>query len=221
MLKKFIRSDRGQGLIAGFAAAYMWFVHRTTRWTVLGEDGPAALERAGQPYIVCFWHQRIFLMAPIWARRQPIHMLISPHRDGVLISKTVAHYGIDTIVGSTNRGATAALRGMLDLLKRGVNIGITPDGPRGPARKAAPGVAVASLMGKAPVVLMAYSARGHFFGSWDRFLLPYPFGRGVMIWDVIPPPAAKEDLDGFTHLVETRLDAACAEADRLAGMAAA
>ncbi len=221
MLKKFLRSDRGQSLIAGLAAAYMWFVHRTTRWTVLGEDGPAALERAGRAYIVCFWHQRIFMMAPIWARRQAIHMLISPHRDGVLISKTVAHYGIDTIVGSTNRGATAALRGMLDLLKRGTNIGITPDGPRGPARRAAPGVAVASLMGAAPVVLMAYSTRGRFFGSWDRFLFPYPFGRGVMVWDVIEPPAAKEDLDGFTKLVETRLDAACEKADRLAGMAPA
>ncbi len=222
MLKKFLRSDRGQSLLAALAAAYMWLVDRTTRWTVRGEEGPSALAREGRAFIVCFWHQRIFMMAPIWARRQPIHMLISSHRDGMMISKTVAHYGIDTVVGSTNRGATAALRNMLDLLKRGVNVGITPDGPRGPARKAAPGVAVAALMGKAPVVLMAYSvSRGRFLDSWDRFLVPYPFSRGAMIWDVVPPPEGKEALEGYARTIEARLDAACAEADRMVGRAGA
>ncbi len=221
MLKKFLRSDRGLSLIAGLAAAYMWFVHRTTRWTVLGEDGPQALARAGRSCIVCFWHQRIFMMAPIWARRSPIHMLISAHRDGRLISKTVARFGIDTIVGSTNRGAAAALREMLDHMKRGINIGVTPDGPRGPARKAAPGIAIAAWMGKAPVVLMAYSTHGKFLGSWDRFLVPYPFGRGAMIWEVVEPPSAKSELDAFARHIETRLDAICEQADRMAGISPA
>jgi lysophospholipid acyltransferase (LPLAT)-like uncharacterized protein len=148
-------------------------------------------------------------------------MLISAHRDGRLISKTVAHFGIDTIVGSTNRGAAAALREMLDLMKRGTNIGVTPDGPRGPARKAAPGIAIAAWMGKAPVVLMAYSTRGKFMRSWDRFLVPFPFGRGAMIWEIVEPPAAKSELDAFARHIETRLDAMCEQADRLAGMAQA
>ena len=221
MLKKFLRSDRGLSLIAGLVAAYMWFVHRTTRWTVLGEDGPQALARAGRSCIVCFWHQRIFLMAPIWARRSPIHMLISASRDGRLISKTVARFGIGAIVGSTNRGAAAALREMLDLMKRGINIGVTPDGPRGPARKAAPGIAIAAWKGQAPVVLMAYSTRGKFMGSWDRFLVPFPFGRGTMIWEIVEPPTARSELDAFARHIETRLDAICEQADRMAGMAPA
>jgi len=218
LFKKFLRSDRGLSLTAGLAAAYMWFVHRTTRWTVLGEDGPQALVRAGRPFIICFWHQRIFLMPPLWARRTPIHMLASPSRDGRLIGKTVAHFGVDTIVGSTARGAAAALREMVVLLKRGVTIGVTPDGPRGPARKAKPGVAVAAWMGNAPVVLMAYSTHGKFVGSWDRFLVPFPFGRGAMIWEVVEPPTAKSELDAFTRHVETRLDAMCEQVDRMAGM---
>ncbi|MBI1246101.1 MAG: DUF374 domain-containing protein [Alphaproteobacteria bacterium] len=200
----------------------MWFVNRTTRWTVRGDEGPAALAREGRAFIVCFWHQRIFMMAPIWARRQPIHMLISSHNDGLLISKAVAHFGIDTIVGSTNRGAAAALRTMLDRLRNGINIGLTPDGPRGPARKAAPGIAIAAMMGNAPVVLMAYSvSRARFLDSWDRFLIPYPFSRGAMIWEVIEPPKGKDQLDGFARMIEKRLDAASAEADRMVGRAPA
>ncbi len=221
MLKKFLRSDRGLSLIAGLAAAYMWFVHRTTRWTVLGEDGPDALARERRSFIVCFWHQRIFMMAPIWARRSPIHMLVSAHRDGRLISKSVTHYDIDTIVGSTSRGAAAALRQMLDLMKRGINIGVTPDGPRGPARKAAPGIAIAAWMGKSPVVLMAYSTRGRFLRSWDRFLVPYPFGRGAMIWEIVEPPKERSELDAFARHIEARLDAITEQADRMTGMSPA
>jgi lysophospholipid acyltransferase (LPLAT)-like uncharacterized protein len=221
LFKKFLRSDRGQSLIAGLAAAYMWVVFRTTRWDIRGEDVLETLDRAGGPYIVCFWHQRMFMLSPIWRRRRAIRMLISPSRDGRLISKAIAHWGIGTLEGSSNRGATSAMRGLLGALKDGIVVGITPDGPRGPARKAAPGLAAAALMASVPVVVATFSARGKFFGSWDRFLLPYPFGRGAIIIERLPPPAAKSDLDAFTHRLETALDAICAEADRIAGMQAA
>jgi hypothetical protein len=71
------------------------------------------------------------------------------------------------------------------------------------------------------VALVAYSTRGRFVGSWDRFLLPYPFGRGFALWDVLAePPRDKADLVPFAETLERRLDALCDEADRLAGMEA-
>ena len=92
MLKKFLRSAWGQSLIAALAAAYMRFVHATTRWTVVGDDHPETLARAGKPFIGCFWHQRMLMLPPIWAHRRNLHMLISTHADGVLIAKTIALY---------------------------------------------------------------------------------------------------------------------------------
>jgi lysophospholipid acyltransferase (LPLAT)-like uncharacterized protein len=214
MLKNFLKSETGQDWAARLAAAYIAFVHRTTRWTVLGAppDGP---------FIGCFWHQRMLLLPPIWGARRPLHMLISSHRDGVLISKTIARFGVPTIVGSTNRGASDALRGMLAILKRGEVVAVTPDGPRGPARQAAQGVAAASFLARVPVVPATYSvSRVKFLRSWDRFMIPLPFGRGAMIWgEALPPPASRDGVDAHTAALQARLDAICVEADRMTGLA--
>lgn len=212
MLKKFLKSETGQGLVARLAAGYIAFVHATTRWTVLGAppDGP---------FIGCFWHQRMLLLPPIWGARRPLHMLISSHRDGVLISKTIARFGVPTIVGSTNRGASDALRGMLAILKRGEIVAVTPDGPRGPARQAAQGVAAAAALAKVPVVAATYSvSRAKFLRSWDRFMVPLPFGRGAMIWSETLPPPARDGIEAFTAALQARLDEICVEADRMTGL---
>jgi lysophospholipid acyltransferase (LPLAT)-like uncharacterized protein len=214
MLKKFLKSETGQDWAARLAAGYIAFVYRTTRWTVLGAPPEG-------PFIGCFWHQRMLLLPPIWGARRPLHMLISSHRDGVLISKTIARYGVPTIVGSTNRGASDALRGMLAILKRGEIVAVTPDGPRGPARQAAQGVAAASSLARVPVVPATYSvSRAKFLRSWDRFMIPLPFGRGVMLWgEPLPPPAARDGIDALTAALQARLDELCVEADRMTGLA--
>jgi lysophospholipid acyltransferase (LPLAT)-like uncharacterized protein len=222
MLKKFLKSETGQALIARLAAGYIAFVYRTTRWTVLNGHVPDDLARAGKPLIACFWHQRLMMMAPIWRRRRPYNMLISAHRDGVLISRTVKHFGINTITGSTSKGAAEALRAMVGYLKKGELVGVTPDGPRGPARKAAQGVAAAAFLAQAPAVTQSYSiSRAKFLNSWDRLMVPLPFGKGVVIWgDPIPPPATRDAMDEFTALLEKRLDEDCAAADRFVGIVA-
>jgi lysophospholipid acyltransferase (LPLAT)-like uncharacterized protein len=104
---------------------------------MIGADVPESLAREGRPFIGAFWHQRMLMLPPIWRNRRKLHMLISSHRDGILISRVVGYFGIPTIVGSTNRGAADALRGMLAVLRKGEIVAVTPDGPRGPARKAA------------------------------------------------------------------------------------
>lgn len=222
MLKKFLKSDAAQTLFAFLAAGYIAFVYRTTRWTVIGNELPEALLREGKPVIACFWHQRLMMMAPLTRRLRPYNMLISAHRDGVLISRAVAHFGVNTIVGSTSKGAADALRSMVGYLKKGQLVGVTPDGPRGPARKAAQGVAAAAFLAQAPAVTQSYSiSRAKFLNSWDRLMVPLPFGKGVVIWgDPIPPPATRDAMDEFTALLEKRLDEDCAAADRLMGIVA-
>ena len=222
MLKKFIRSAWGQNLLAALAAAYIRFVHATTRWTVLGDAHPEKLAQDGKPFIGCFWHQRMLMLPPIWAHRRRMHMLISTHADGVLIAKTIGHFGVATIEGSTNRGAAAALRMMVEKLRQGDQVAVTPDGPRGPARKAAPGVASVAMLARVRVIPVAYAvSRARFLRSWDRMLVPLPFSRGVMVWgEPIAPPADRGGVEAFSRDLETRLDALCVEADRLVGLAA-
>ncbi len=132
--------------------------------------------------IVAFWHSRL-LMMPLLCRKNRIAMLISRHRDGELISRAVRLFPIDSIRGSTTRGGARALRGLARAIRKGSHVAITPDGPRGPRNVAQGGaIMLASRTGR-PILPVTFSAsRKKIFNSWDRFLFPYPFTRGVFVW---------------------------------------
>jgi lysophospholipid acyltransferase (LPLAT)-like uncharacterized protein len=216
--------ERGfvQHLLARLAAAYLRLVYATNRWRRIGFE--AALARATEggrsAAVACFWHGRMLMMP--FARAPSYHyaIVISSHRDGRLISRAVAHLGIETIVGSTSRGATAATKACVERLRRGSTvICITPDGPRGPRMRASPGAIEMARLAGVRIVPIGYSVtRRRVFRSWDRFILPLPFGRGVLICGEAIDPAGM-DRDAACRLLEQRLNAVCAEADRLTGHA--
>ena len=156
-----------------------------------------------------------------WNRSQPIHMLISTHSDGQLIARTIAHFGLSTIDGSTTRGGTAALRGLLNVLKAGECVGVTPDGPRGPRMRASNGVINIARLAGVPIVPASYSVtRRKVLGSWDRFILALPFSRGVMVWGEpihIDRDADEAVLESARQFVEESVNAVTTEADALCG----
>ena len=82
-------------------------------------------------------------------------------------------------------------------------------------------MAVASFFARAPVVTATYSvSRARFLRSWDRFMIPLPFGRGAMIWgEALPPPDSREGIEALTSALQTRLDEICVDADRMTGLA--
>lgn len=125
-----------------------------------------------------------------WVYSAPVSILISQHRDGVFISRTLRHLGVGTIAGSSSRGGGNALIAMVRALKRGEYIGITPDGPRGPRMRVAPGAISAAKLSGALLLPVTFAAvRSRVFSSWDRFLLPYPFTRGIVrIGDPVEVP---------------------------------
>ncbi len=52
--------------------------------------------------------------------------------------------------------------------------------------------------------------------TWDRQVLPLPFGRGAMVWDgALPAPARGESLDATAADWAARLTAATARAEAL------
>lgn len=123
-------------------------------------------------------------MMPLsWNKKKKVNVLISAHPDGQLLSNTVKHFKIDTIIGSSSKGGSMALRNIIRSLKSGISIGITPDGPRGPKMKINSGIIkIASLTG-CKIVPLSYSVKNKLFlNSWDRFLVALPFGKGCFIW---------------------------------------
>lgn len=220
VLKPVLKSDALRRGLCWLGSVYIRLVFRTGRWRTLGADGPQSLWRDGKPFILCFWHGRLLMMPKIWNHAHAIHMLISQHRDGQLIARTVAHFGIETVAGSSSKGGTAALRSMLGALKRGECVGITPDGPRGPRMRASDGIVSLARLSGVPIIPATYSASPAWaLGSWDRFLIPAPFSRGIFLWGhpiTVERDAKGEDLEAARAAVEEVLNRLTAEADRLA-----
>ena len=100
-----------------------------------------------------------------------------------MVSGMMSHFGSKTVFGSSTRGGAAAFIQLARLLRQGEVVGITPDGPRGPRMRANDGVIALAKVAGVPVLPLTFSASLCFvFQSWDRFLLPFPFGRGIFIW---------------------------------------
>lgn len=222
-MRRHLRNLAHRGIIrralVAIGAAYARFVHATTRWQVVGAEAPRRMIAEGGVVIGSFWHGRLMLMPFIWPPGRPFYVLSSKHRDGRLIADVIARLGITTIDGSSSKDGAQALRAMVKALRAGNCVGMTPDGPRGPLMQAAPGVGALARLSGAPVVPVAYSvSRRLLLDSWDRFIVPLPFGRGVFFWGeplVIPRDA---DDEAATRLIAAAMTAAADQADDLAGV---
>lgn len=209
MIKRILTSPKAHSVLACLAAFYIWLVFRTGSWRRVGFEIPLTYLQNQKPFITCFWHSRLLLLPYAWpGGNNTFFMLISAHKDGKLISKTVGHFGIKTIAGSTHRGGTQALVEMVRLSKKGKTIGITPDGPRGPAFEVSEGTVMASYLAKADLIPVTYSVdRRKILKSWDRFLLPFPFSKGELRWgDPIPYPETKDQIRSVRKKLKIALD---------------
>lgn len=229
LAKRLLRADATRRALSWLVYLYMRLVYVTTRWTVVGEEHPVRLGHQGLPCIAAFWHGRM-LMLPMELRHiirrngwqhLKVHMLISGHGDGRAISDVIRYTDIETVEGSTNQGGSRALRALVQYLRQGDYVGITPDGPNGPAMRATTGVITAARLGQAPIMPYTYAtSRRRLLNSWDRFHLPLPFGRGVFIWGEpieIPAELSETETEAWRARVEERMNALTAEADRRVG----
>lgn len=217
LAKSIGKNERLRGALCWLAAQYIRLVWATGRWRVEGDAEARRLWDQGRPFILAFWHNRLLMMPRSWRRGTPIHMLISQHRDGQLIARTVAHFGIRTVAGSSTRGGAGALRGMLKALKAGECVGITPDGPKGPRQHASDGIVAVARLSGCPILPATYAVeRRRLLRSWDRFVVPLPFTRGIIRWGAplaVPRDADEAALEQARRQVEDALNALAAAAD--------
>ena len=148
------------------------------------------------------------------------HVLVSRHRDGRFIGDVLKRFSVDVLHGSSlrngrDRGGASVMRAMLGVLAAGEHVVITPDGPRGPRRVAAPGVAqLAAMSGVVVLPCAAQKWPRHVLRSWDRMVVPLPFGRGDIVCGA-PIPIGRDEAESALPLIAAALTEAIERADRL------
>lgn len=161
------------------AATLIRLLSLTVRHEILGLDYLKAVWARNERAIIAFWHDQLLLMVFAYPGNGA-KLLISSSNDGELLARTMKFFSQDTVRGSSSKGGRAAFKQMLSLAKVDADIVLTPDGPKGPRHRLKDGVVQLARLSGRPIVPLAFvCSRGHRFGSWDRFLLPYPFSRGV------------------------------------------
>jgi lysophospholipid acyltransferase (LPLAT)-like uncharacterized protein len=176
--------------------------------------------RARGRYILAFWHAR-FLMMPWSYPDGRIVVLVSRHRDAEMLVRTLRGFGLAFARGSTTEGGAAGLRTLLHYVEDGYDVGVAPDGPRGPRRRVQPGVVLVARLSGLPIVPVGFSARpASRLRSWDRTLLPRPFARGVFVYGYPLAVARRADAgaqEEARRALEAELDRVTDRADTLAG----
>lgn len=148
-------------------------------------SGPIdGLNASGRNYIMAFWHSDN-LYAVFSRVKLPAVPVISHHRDGEMMVRLMQRFGVtDFARGSSTRGGAAALRELLRWARKGANLAIAPDGPRGPVYEVKEGVIAAARMAGIPIVPMRFHPERciEFSRSWDHSRLPLPFSRALYIY---------------------------------------
>ncbi len=213
--------------LAWLIASYLRVLRLTTRWQLEAPEETMRLLKDRKGFVGCFSHSRIALTYPSW--QWPVErltVLTSSHRDGLLLARAVERLGTRVVSGSGTspaQGGREALQALSATAARGDIIGITPDGPRGPFLRVKGGCVRVAKTADIPLVPFALAQRrANYLKTWDRFVLPWPFSRGVLLFGqpiAVPEGRSLTALEETRRAVEEALIALTQEADRRCGRA--
>jgi lysophospholipid acyltransferase (LPLAT)-like uncharacterized protein len=204
------------GGLLGSAAVRRWM--STLDYKIAYYDAavdPAFPECRGQKIYV-FWHE--YILFPLYLRGHAnLSMLLSRHRDAEILSHAAYHLGFDFVRGSTNRGGVGAIRELL-AKSRTMHLTITPDGPRGPRRRLAPGCVYLASKLELPLIVMGYGydRPWRLRKAWDQFAIPRPHSRAraVISGEVfVPPNLDRDGLEHFREQIERLMNRLTVEAE--------
>ena len=208
LLDKPIRKEIRYRFYSLLIWAVVSFIARTVRLKVIGEEPVNARGKAGQPSIVVSWHGRTLLPVARYGPRGWAAM-ISLSGDGEYQSRIFRRFGWQIVRGSSGRGGVRALVGAVRKVREGATFAFTPDGPTGPSHTVHPGVLFLSQKGECPIYPLGVSAQPRWLlPTWDRYLVPRPFSRAVMLYGAplsIPPAATEEELEEYASILAQRI----------------
>jgi lysophospholipid acyltransferase (LPLAT)-like uncharacterized protein len=183
--------------------ALTWRVQR------LGEQGTRTAD-GGKAWVAALWHGRMICLMPLRQhRRRGMCVLVSPSDDGGLATKALHSFGYVPIRGSLSRGGARAFREMAQALRDGMQLVVTPDGPRGPRHSMNVGVAWLARDTGAPILPVGVACdRAWRLRSWDHFTIPKPFARLVVHYGDpihVASDASDEELEHIASRMRTRI----------------
>jgi hypothetical protein len=162
---------------------------RSLRFETTPED-LHAFTKHDEPVAIVLWHNRLFLSAEIvrrYRQGRPAYALVSASKDGAWLSAFFSLAGMGTVRGSSSRLGREAASALVEVLRSGRDIGITPDGPRGPCYDFKPGALIVARRTRTPLLLIGAEFESTWrLGSWDRFCLPKPFSKIRMRCTLVP-----------------------------------
>ncbi|MEO8195038.1 MAG: lysophospholipid acyltransferase family protein [Gemmatimonadales bacterium] len=188
----------------------------TWRYRTVGEETLNRLRTEKTPILFTLWHGEMLPL--LWHHRdQGVAVLVSEHKDGEIIARILGWMGYALIRGSTSRGAGRALLGIVRTLREGNDVAVTPDGPRGPRHRFAPGAVVAANRAAAPILpTVAHVDRYWQLSSWDGFIIPKPFARITVAYGeatlvtAATPREAADEVPRLEKLMDDASKTACA-----------
>lgn len=234
-MKSFLRSEFMTSVLGRLIWGYMRLISSTVRWKVYGAEQAKADWSKGTGVVLAAWHSQIITLPTGWIRelsqwpnpKRTASMLVSLSKDGEAVARAVDHLGIALIRGSASnkkkqkkdKGGVRAVAEASRALKSDNLVCITPDGPRGPAEEVSAGVIMIAQRSGAPILpyALATSPRKR-LGSWDRFIIPFPFTRGAIVFGPMLFTQREDDPETLQAELQTRLDAAVAKAEEMVGL---
>lgn len=171
------------GLVGPFIGKFYRLWCGTLRYTQVNRETCDALSKQGLPLVFTLWHGEVFAF-PFKRGDWRIFTIVSRSRDGEYLARIFEDLDIHPLRGSSSRGGLAALLGGVKIIQENSRHAcITVDGPRGPRHEVKDGALYLAHRAGAHIVPMrAVYASAKVFGSWDRFMLPYPFSKVTMIF---------------------------------------
>jgi lysophospholipid acyltransferase (LPLAT)-like uncharacterized protein len=171
----------------------LWWTYRVEK--VIGADVAERIVIEGEPCGLCYWHQHHILCTSMirgWIRRGfRACFLVSASVDGDVPARIARAWGAEVIRGSANQTGALVLRDMHQVIKRGMSVVTTADGPSGPKYVFKSGAILMSRITSLPLVPLACAAdRAWYLKRWDDFMIPKPFARIVLaIGESVAVPA--------------------------------
>jgi lysophospholipid acyltransferase (LPLAT)-like uncharacterized protein len=192
----------------------LWSMSVRTR--KVRRDIPDRFKAAGENMIYAFWHGRQFLLFYNYRHAQ-IVIPASESRDGEIQAGILKNFGFHVVRGSSKRKGARALLGMADGLRKGKDVALAVDGPRGPIYEVKQGITFLAGKLNKPIVPVSASAKRFWILEriWDKYLLPWPFTKGVIVYGepIIVHGTGEEELESKRRELQSALHRLTAEAD--------
>lgn len=217
------KSERLASALAWIVGGYLSLCNRTTRWQTEGLDElKAALDKG--PVLVVTWHSRTLMPSLHWPLQEgALSTLHDKSPIGRVTGALQRRLGLKPMEMSRKRSNRAASREVLKRVHAGVSIGMTADGPLGPAMQVKDAPLDWARITGLPIFCYGFSTRrGRRLSSWDQMLVPKPFGKGAYVFAPFEGKAKRKmeanEREALRSDLQAALTAAAHRADQLVGV---